>query len=186
MTEKNHKIVAAAARMFARYGYAKTTMGDIAAEAGVARQTVYNAFPGKEEILRAVVRQSGDDTHAAVMDAWAEAQSVAAKLEIFHQLVPMHWFETIRAAPDWADLMDGVHKGASEELAALDIKWRSALTKMLEVDAPRQAVGSVSNEDIVDFFYSASLHAKHGLTEIAQLHTRLNTIKIATLTLLEH
>lgn len=184
MSEKNHKIVAAAANMFARYGYSKTTMGDIAAEAGVARQTVYNAFQGKEDILRAVARQTGEDTFAAVMEVWSRVSSIEEKLTAFHEIGPIKWFEAIRAAPDWADLIDGLYKAASEEIAAQDIKWRAELSEVLQVEAPKGAARQPSHHDIVDFFYSTSMNAKHGAADIEQLRSRLATIKAATLALI--
>ncbi len=185
MTDKTRMIVTAAANMFARYGYSKTTMGDIAAEAGVARQTVYNAFPGKEEILRAVVRQAGDETYTAVMASWGDTDSIDDKLSAFHQYGPLKWFEAICAAPDLAELMDGLHRAASEEISALDLKWRAALTDMLLAKMETTTTLSAPIDDIVDFFYAASLNAKHGVQDLAQLRSRLATIKLATLALLK-
>jgi AcrR family transcriptional regulator len=49
------KVVAAAARVFLRHGYAGATIPAIAAEAGVALQTVYRAAPGKAGLLAAAV-----------------------------------------------------------------------------------------------------------------------------------
>jgi AcrR family transcriptional regulator len=49
------KVVAAAARVFLRHGYAGATIPVIAAEAGVALQTVYRAAPGKAGLLAAAV-----------------------------------------------------------------------------------------------------------------------------------
>jgi AcrR family transcriptional regulator len=185
MNDKTEKIVTAAAQMFARYGYTKTTMGDIASEAGVARQTLYNAYPGKEEILRAVVRQAGDQTYVTVMAVWADADTVAEKLGAFQELGPLKWFEAIRAAPDWAELMDGLHKAASEEMSALDLKWRAAIAEMLQAEMSHGSARSSDQNDIVDFFYSASLNAKYGVSDTAQLRARLSTIKAATLALLK-
>lgn len=184
MMEKNHSILMAAANLFARYGYSKTTMGDIATEAGVARQTVYNAFPGKEEILRAVVRQTGEGTYFAVLDIWKDAKSLDDKLAAFQNLGPLKWFEMISASPDWASLMDGVHQAASEELAAQDVKWRASLFEMVQSDAPKGQEPSSTHQDIVDFFYSGSLNAKYGVTDVAHLRSRLATIRAATLALL--
>jgi AcrR family transcriptional regulator len=49
------KVVAAATRVFLRHGYAGATIPAIAAEAGVALQTVYRAAPGKAGLLAAAV-----------------------------------------------------------------------------------------------------------------------------------
>lgn len=49
------KVVSAATRLFLEHGYAGATIPAIAAEAGVALQTVYRAAPGKAGLLKAAV-----------------------------------------------------------------------------------------------------------------------------------
>ncbi|MFF4364498.1 TetR/AcrR family transcriptional regulator [Streptomyces sp. NPDC001594] len=63
-------IVAAATRLFVLHGYAATSHADIAAEAGVARPTVFAAFGSKAALLREVVDQAlaGDDDPVPVAD----------------------------------------------------------------------------------------------------------------------
>jgi AcrR family transcriptional regulator len=50
-TERRAQIIAAAGRAFACKGYHRTTVKDIAAEAGLAPGTLYLYFPGKRDIL---------------------------------------------------------------------------------------------------------------------------------------
>lgn len=52
--EARRRIVEAATACLDRVGLAKTSLSDIAAEAGVTRQTVYRYFPRLADILRAV------------------------------------------------------------------------------------------------------------------------------------
>jgi AcrR family transcriptional regulator len=52
--EARRRIVEAATACLDRAGLAKTSLSDVAAEAGVTRQTVYRYFPGLKDILRAV------------------------------------------------------------------------------------------------------------------------------------
>jgi len=52
------EIIAAALESFAERGFAATRLEDIAARAGVTRGTLYLYFPSKEELFKAVVRQS--------------------------------------------------------------------------------------------------------------------------------
>src|SRR6516162_5142740 len=49
-TSMRDRILDAVERMLARYGYQKTTMDDIAREAGVAKRTIYMHFASKEEV----------------------------------------------------------------------------------------------------------------------------------------
>ena len=56
--DTRRRIADAAARLFLRHGYAATSMNAIAAEAGVAVQTVYASMKTKRDILEAVVRST--------------------------------------------------------------------------------------------------------------------------------
>jgi AcrR family transcriptional regulator len=63
-------ILDSAKRLFEAQGYAATTMGAVAAEAGVALKTVYLAFETKARLLRAVwdLALKGDDSDAPVAE----------------------------------------------------------------------------------------------------------------------
>ena len=50
-------ITDAAARLFANNGYAATTTKDIAAAADIGESTLYSYFPGKREIMLAILEQ---------------------------------------------------------------------------------------------------------------------------------
>lgn len=49
------RILDATERLLGRLGYRKTTMDDIAIEAGIARRTIYLHFPTKEEVALATI-----------------------------------------------------------------------------------------------------------------------------------
>lgn len=63
-------VIAAASRLFATKGYLATSVEDIAAEAGVARPTVFSAVGKKPVILRLVLDQAvaGDDAATPVAE----------------------------------------------------------------------------------------------------------------------
>jgi AcrR family transcriptional regulator len=70
-------ICAAAYRLFSSKGYLATSIEDIAAEAGVARPTIFTAVGSKSTILRLVVDQAlaGDDAPVPIAQRpwWREA-----------------------------------------------------------------------------------------------------------------
>lgn len=77
-------VIRAAGTLMARWGVTKTTVADIATEAGCSRATVYHAFPGgKQEILRALGRAELD----LFFDDLVERVDVADDLE--HALVDL-------------------------------------------------------------------------------------------------
>jgi TetR/AcrR family acrAB operon transcriptional repressor len=53
--ERQQQILDAASTVIIRLGYDKTTMNDIAEEAGASRRTVYLYFKGKEELFEALL-----------------------------------------------------------------------------------------------------------------------------------
>ena len=66
---KEKEILDAAEKVFAQYGFRKTTIGDIVREAGVARATVYKYFGTKDEIFMAALEREFGEILAAVRGA---------------------------------------------------------------------------------------------------------------------
>jgi AcrR family transcriptional regulator len=66
-------IVAAARRLFAERGYAATSMSDIAAEAGVAVQTIYASCGSKRELVLALLDAIDEQADLPVLAAQIEA-----------------------------------------------------------------------------------------------------------------
>jgi TetR/AcrR family transcriptional repressor of mexJK operon len=73
-------IVRTAADLFLRRGYAGTSMDMIAAEAGVARQTIYNQFESKEALFRAIFSELADEAMMPLAVAARKGSSVRATL----------------------------------------------------------------------------------------------------------
>ena len=59
--ERRVLLMGAAARTFARLGFAGTRMDDIAEEAQVAKGLLYRHFPSKEALFQALMEESGAD-----------------------------------------------------------------------------------------------------------------------------
>jgi len=58
--ERERRILIAARRLFDRKGYAKTSMEEVAARAGLAVGTLYNYFHSKDDLLLAIMRREAD------------------------------------------------------------------------------------------------------------------------------
>lgn len=82
--DKRQAIVDAALRVFAREGYGQASVDAIAAEAGVAKPTIYNHLGGKENLFRHVLAEiaarSNNKTLAALEAFSAEPKDVRAQL----------------------------------------------------------------------------------------------------------
>ena len=173
MNARNQSILDAAYRCFARYGVGKTTMADIATEAGVARQTIYNAYPNKDELLRAVVQSGNLKAEKMVLEAWENATDFEEKLDLFFEMVPLKWFDAIKASPDSAELIDGIHRIASAEMDEVAARWRGHFETMIKA----HFVGASDAAALADFIYSTAANAKSGAENRAEVEQRLNILK---------
>ncbi len=59
--QRRHFVLETALTLFARYGYRKTSMDDVATAAKISRQGLYFYFPNKEELFRAAVIHALDE-----------------------------------------------------------------------------------------------------------------------------
>jgi AcrR family transcriptional regulator len=64
----------AAIGVFARFGYRKTSMDDVARAAGVSRQGLYLSFANKEELFRRALEHSLSDQLACAITALSRAE----------------------------------------------------------------------------------------------------------------
>src|ERR1700752_3250972 len=95
--QTREQLVAAAARVFARRGYHKATVDEIAAEAGFSTGAVYSNFDGKEELFLAIA-----DPQVQVRVAEIEAVADAAEGKGYAGAEAADQFRTfLEADPDW-------------------------------------------------------------------------------------
>ncbi|RYE34675.1 MAG: TetR/AcrR family transcriptional regulator [Hyphomicrobiales bacterium] len=82
------QIADAALRLFARYGYKRSSMDDIAKEAGLAKATLYLHFKGKDDVFRAMLDLLGRRVEARCREVVARQgpfpERLAALLQAHH------------------------------------------------------------------------------------------------------
>lgn len=74
------EIMVAATQLFQHYGYAKTTVADIAKEAGIGVGTVYLEFSSKDAIVGALAEQSREAVRAAMQAVIDSSGSYSERL----------------------------------------------------------------------------------------------------------
>ncbi|GAB7076508.1 TetR/AcrR family transcriptional regulator [Streptomyces sp. JCM 18897] len=87
MSEVRAALLIAAEAHLARRPWSAVRMGEVAASAGVSRQTLYNEFGSKEGLARALARQAADGYLAGIERALARSAADPR--------------ERLRAAADW-------------------------------------------------------------------------------------
>jgi AcrR family transcriptional regulator len=67
-------IIEAASTVLARQGYAKTSLMDIAREAGMSKGAVHYHFPTKESLIGQVLQKALKQVQERTLSAWAEGE----------------------------------------------------------------------------------------------------------------
>lgn len=97
--ESREKILLAALRLFARHGFAATSVRMIAEEAGASQGLLYNYYDGKNALLRAIFERSMMDVRASFASA-ARAGTPPKAIELLVRSA----FEILRAHRDFWQL----------------------------------------------------------------------------------
>ena len=128
-----HRILQTALRLFARHGYAGTSIRMIAEAAGIAVGLLYNYFPAKTDVLTALFDQSVRDVQAS----FAMAESAKTPVERIERLV-RGAFEILQRNRDFWRLSYGVRMqpavvtGLAERLHAWTATIRSTIARYLK------------------------------------------------------
>ena len=76
------RIMAAGRKRFSRYGYAKTTMAEVAVDCGMSAGNLYRFFPGKLDIAEAIARED-ERVRLAVLERIAVTEGASARQRLF-------------------------------------------------------------------------------------------------------
>jgi len=113
--------------VFARYGFRKTSMDEVARAAGVSRQGLYLQFANKEELFReALVHTLNSQLHAGMAALWRTDESLEARLTAACEAWSGRFVGSLGA--DAADLMCASTSLAGETLSHYEARFEQALT----------------------------------------------------------
>lgn len=148
------EILDAAARLFARYGFKKTSVDDVAAAARIGKGSVYLHFGSKDEIFAEVVRRASDRTldalNAAVEGSRSPASKVAAFVETKQKALArladeVHLGEdTILEVLPAAAAYRRAHENQEQALLAAVLREGNATGAFAVVDPDRLAAGIIA------------------------------------------
>jgi AcrR family transcriptional regulator len=83
ITNSKEIILETARNIFKRFGFAKTSIGDIAIAARKGRRTIYTYFESKEDIYKAVIEKEVDILRAKLIEAISHKSNVKKKLKAY-------------------------------------------------------------------------------------------------------
>ncbi|MGE5422611.1 MAG: TetR/AcrR family transcriptional regulator [Ignavibacteriales bacterium] len=79
--DKRQKVLNVARELFDRYGFKKTTVDEIAADAGISKRTLYEMFDSKETIMSEIVAAEGDYLRSLLQKEFDKVSDPIAKIQ---------------------------------------------------------------------------------------------------------
>lgn len=169
MTEREKQIAAAALRVFSRYGVKRATMNDVAEEAGVVRQTLYNVFPNKDEVLRGTIRYFSQQQIDLVTAGWRPEAGLAGNLDLMFQHLVSDIWDAIQSSPDAAEFEQGFNEAGRAELEQVHDMWRKELAKLFVPYAETLTERGQSVPAFADYLHVSMIGLKYGAKTRPQL-----------------
>jgi len=105
-TPTRERILESATTLFSRYGYKRTSMEDIALEAGLSRAALYLQFKNKEDIFRELSRELHEQAMTQAEAALAQDGPIRERLHRAIEAKSLRVLEIAYASPHGGELMD--------------------------------------------------------------------------------
>jgi AcrR family transcriptional regulator len=125
-SEKKNKILEASKNLFSRYGLKKTTMEEIAANANIAKGTIYNYYRTKEEIFSEVIKLESETLFSEIEKNLKNCKTIREKIRTFVLTKILYY----RVAVVFYDVS---HKVISEMLPEIEQYRNTYLQREIEI-----------------------------------------------------
>ncbi|UDQ99461.1 TetR/AcrR family transcriptional regulator [Lentisphaerota bacterium WC36G] len=178
-------VLEASIKCFGRYGYKKTTINDICKEANVARQTLYNCFNSKADILTGALIYSADKSINSIKNKINSNTSFKKKLQLFCDEIVKGYIIT-QQSPAAKDLLDRnlpIDKSAQQKVDSqfceLIVSFIAPYKKNIE------SIG-LDIKEFADLIYVSLRTVKYGATNVdhlKKLHASCITFLVSQLKL---
>ena len=118
MQDTKTLMLKAAVDVVSQAGIRTFSVGKAAVRTGLSRQSIYNAFGSKEEMLRAAMRHSGERKRDAALQAVSETKTIEDQLDVLFEHLVVSAFQFVKSNPSADDFIDSAHKIGGEVLNA--------------------------------------------------------------------
>lgn len=127
--ERRDLILAAAKEAFSRYGFARTSMADVATLAGISRPALYEHFKNRTDLFRSLSETMCESSLQLAREAWVNDASFEEGLVAAVLAKELELFRLLRLSPHGAEILErgavltrDLHERMELEFAALVTK----------------------------------------------------------------
>ncbi len=123
------RVLTAALTLFGRHGFQRTSMADIAREAGIARATLYLRFCEKRAVFEALASMLVDDALARAEAAWIPGAPLSENITETLLAKDLGFFRMLHATPHGAELLELHAEMTTAHVARLDAGFVALLAR---------------------------------------------------------
>ena len=127
-----------AMEQFARHGFAKTSMSDIAKASGLSRTSLYNTFPTKDDVFRALSGRINQRVHAAVVSAFATPGPWDERLLAIVNARVSWVYELLHASEYGRELINEKNRICGGAVLAANDRFESLIRDLLARQFPKR------------------------------------------------
>jgi AcrR family transcriptional regulator len=164
---------------FCKYGLSKTTMSDIANSAGISRQSLYNRFQNKDELLRLVARLYFKKNLVRCSEALQKKSKLEDILDTLIQFFIIEVWETVKSLPEGDVLEQSPHEIISEEVQVATNEKITLISDVLIKYLNNKAIQKDTANDIAKYFCASASGIKSLAKDEAELLQLSKTLKLS-------
>jgi AcrR family transcriptional regulator len=184
MNKDNIPLLDAAFGVFLRYGFKRTTMGDIAKAAGLSRQSLYARFANKDEVYAAGLELYAGRILEELQAAWATSDDIGTVMDHYAEISVIPSFEMLRATPDATDMVAGVETPEGRAAMAKVTEQKcAALAAVFEKFEQALSDKGLNSGQLSDFVETTKHAMLKSSTDRAHLDMQLATLKASVVAL---
>jgi AcrR family transcriptional regulator len=177
MDERACKIAQAGYEVISQYGIRRATMNDVATAAGVSRQTVYNIFPNREELLGGVVRYHFDSKWQTIQETVANVEDRRERFAILLDVLVISSWQSMQAMPHADELELELDTTMRERLMDIHVEaMRNLCEFFLPYEDQLQSRGMTAR-GLAEMLHLAIVGLKLSSTSSEQIDTVVGTLK---------
>ena len=181
--ETKTRIVEAALKAFRQFGIQRTTMSDIAKEAGLSRQTLYSTLGSKEEIVAETIGFVTRQTLERIKERLAECRSLNEQLDVYFEENVIIPFEYIQSDPGARDIWDNSDIAEHRAIVDADQAQYRFFTELLLPYTEKLGEAGMSPGQLAKFIIFVCHQLRIGLHDRALLDHYICSFKSTILTM---
>jgi len=171
-------ILAAAVEVFARYGFKRTAMEDIARAAGVSRAALYLHYRNKQDIFRSLVQGYFELTEARMQAALVPGRDPEQALQgAFEAKLGPEMMPLIES-PHGEELLDANFATAADLVEAAEARLAAKIAEWLRAEAAAGRVSLAAFDGDAAALAEAMIAALHGLKHQVDSYAALKTAMV--------